>query len=112
MDMMIEQMEDGVTRVTLVGQMDLAGAQQIDTRFSAVSGGSSKVLVDLSEVGFLASMGIRTIVMGAKTISSKGGKMVLFRPNADVEKVLLSSGIDSLVPIAHDLDTAQATLFS
>jgi anti-anti-sigma regulatory factor len=56
-------------------------------------------------------MGIRTIVMGAKTISSKGGKKVLFRRNADVEKVLLSSGIDTLVPIAHDLETAQAKLF-
>jgi len=110
MEMSIDQRDDGVTWVVLSGQMDLAGAQQIDTRFSAVSGGSRKVLVDLSGVGFLASMGIRTLVMGAKTVASKGGKMVLFQPNPEVEKVLVSSGIDTIVSIVHDHDTANAKL--
>ncbi len=106
MEMMIETLADGVMKVNLVGRLDVLGAQQIDLQFSVVSGSQRRVVVDLERVSFLASMGIRTIVMGAKAISAKGGKMALLRPTAEVEKVLTSSGIDTVVPIVHDLDVA------
>jgi anti-anti-sigma regulatory factor len=51
-------------------------------------------------------MGIRTIIMGAKAINLKGGRMVLLRPTPDVEKVLTTTGIDTLISIVHDLDAA------
>ena len=38
------------------------------------------------------------------------GKVVLFGPNESVEKVLKSSGVDTLIPIHHELDTAIAAL--
>ena len=86
--------------------MDLAGAQQIDLRFNAIAGKSHKVIVNFENVNFLASMGIRTLIMAAKTIQLKGGKMVILKPNADVESVLVGSGTDTFIPIYQDLGTA------
>ncbi len=106
MEMTIEALANGVTKVNLLGRLDIAAAQQIDMQFNIVSGSKRKVIVDIEQVSFLASIGIRTIVIGAKTVKSKGGQMVLLKPMPDVEKVLITSGIDTIIPILHDLDSA------
>jgi anti-sigma B factor antagonist len=110
MDMQIESLADGVTKVNLIGRLDILGAQKIDLNFSVVAGGHRKVIVDLEQIQFLASMGIRTLLMGAKAIKSKGGAMALLNPTPDVEKVLIVSGIEAIVPILHDLKAAIAAV--
>jgi anti-anti-sigma regulatory factor len=49
-------------------------------------------------------------VAPARAIKGRGGKIVLFGPNESVEKVLKSSGIDTLIPIHHELQSALAAL--
>jgi anti-sigma B factor antagonist len=110
MEMLIEELEGGVTNVVLRGRLDIAGANTIDLGFSAVSGSRRAIVVDLSEVSFLASLGIRVLVMGAKTVASKGGKIALLSPIKDVETVLTTMRIDSLIPIYHDPATARGAV--
>jgi anti-sigma B factor antagonist len=109
MELLLESLPDGVTRVILNGRLDIQGAEKIDLPFSTLSS-HRKVIVDLSKVTFLASMGIRTIVLTARSVKSKGGAMVLLDPTADVENVLLVSGIDTLIPVVHGMDAAIAAL--
>lgn len=103
----IEQ-ENGVTKLLLTGRMDIEGATAVDMEFNVISGTKRKVIVDLSGVDFMASLGMRTLVTAAKSISGKGGRMVLLDPQANVEKSLKTAGIDSLIPIARDLASATA----
>ena len=110
--MTVETLADGITKVNLAGRLDLLAAQKIDMQFNIVAGSKRKVIVDLEQVSFLASIGIRTIVIGAKTIKSKGGHMVLLKPTPDVEKVLTVSGIDTIITILHDLDSAVSAVSS
>ena len=110
MELRIESLAGDVTKVNLIGRLDIAGAQKIDMQFSVLSGANRRLIVDLQEVSFLASMGIRTLIIGAKTVRSKGGRMVVLNPTADVEKVLVGSGTDTLVPILHDLPAAMAAV--
>jgi anti-anti-sigma factor len=100
--------ENGVTRVLLVGRMDIEGATAVDTKFSVIAGSEKKVIVDMSNVDFLASLGMRTLIISAKSIASKGGRMVLLSPQPGVAKVLTSSGVDTVIPIAADLNSAIA----
>jgi anti-anti-sigma factor len=106
MEMKIENLANGVTKVSMIGRLDIIGAQEIDLHFSVIAGSHRKVIVDLEQVTFLASMGIRTLLMGAKSMKPKGGRMALLKPILDVEKVLISSGTDTVIPITHDLDAA------
>ena len=106
MEMTTENLANNVVRSILAGKLDLAGAQKIDLKFSAVAGNSKRLLVDLEQVSFLASMGIRTLVIGSKAVQSKGGKMAFFKPSADVAQVLTAAGIDSIIPVFQDLDAA------
>jgi stage II sporulation protein AA (anti-sigma F factor antagonist) len=110
MEMSIAAFSDSVTKVVLNGRLDMQGAQQIDLPFSALAGSHRKVIVDLSQVPFMASMGIRTLVLTAKSIKAKGGRLILLDPVGEVEKVLVESGIDTLSPIAHGLDAAIGAL--
>ena len=64
----------------------------------------------MGAVNFLASIGIRTLLLAAKAVSGRGGKMVLVNPDANVTKVLEMAGIDSLIPICRSLDEARTAV--
>ena len=106
MKLSTESLPGDVTKVILEGLLDLAGSQEIDLRFSVVAGANKAVVVDLSAVTFVASIGIRTLLTGAKAVHSRGGKLVLLNPSSAVEKVLRVTGVDTLMPIFHDAEAA------
>jgi anti-anti-sigma factor len=105
-----EDVRPDVTKVALVGRLDIQGAAMIDLKLSIIAGTHKYVILDMSAVPFVASMGIRSLVMCAKTIKSKGGRVVLLQPTEDVQNVLTVSGIDTIIPIVHDLDAAVAAV--
>jgi anti-anti-sigma factor len=110
MQISIEEIDGGVTKVILDGRLDIAGAQDIDLKMNVIAGSKRLVLVDMQKVSFIGSMGLRTLVTPAQAIKGRGGKIVLFAPNEMVEKVLKSSAIDTLIPIHHEFQSAVAAL--
>jgi anti-anti-sigma factor len=106
MKLEIVESDNGVTRLILAGKMDIEGAASVDKEFSDVASSRKKVVVDLADVDFLASLGMRTLVVTAKSIMRRGGRMVLISPQPSVEKALRSSGIDTIIPIASDFNSA------
>lgn len=106
MELRIEQVAAKIVRAIPVGRWDVKGAAEIDLRLSAITATSGAIIIDLAEVTYLASMGMRSIVMGAKAATLRGGKLVLLAPVPNVEEVLTMAGIDQIVPIYHDLGEA------
>jgi anti-anti-sigma factor len=105
-----ESMEGGITRVILDGRLDIQGAAAIDLKMNVLAGSSKFLLVDLTHVSFLGSMGLRSIVVPAQAVRRRGGKVALFGPVPMVEEVLKASNINEIIPIFHDLDAAVAAL--
>jgi anti-anti-sigma factor len=101
-----EELPGGITRVILDGRLDIEGAAAVDLPMNVIAGNRKAVLVDLQKVSFLGSMGLRALVAPARAIKGRGGKVVLFGPNESVEKVLKTSGVDTLIPIFHELQSA------
>ncbi len=102
---------DGVTVLSLSGRMDIAGTQEIEQRFTNLaSSRKGLVAVDLSEVTFLASIGMRTLVSSARALMNRGGAMALVNPQPLVKQALIAAGIDSLIPIFASLDEAGRSL--
>jgi anti-anti-sigma factor len=110
MQLSMEELEGGITKVILDGRLDIAGAQEIDLKMNVIAGTKKAVLVDMQKVTFLGSMGLRTLVAPAQAIKGRGGKMILFAPNEMVENVLKSSNMHTLIPIHHDFQSAMAAL--
>jgi anti-anti-sigma factor len=77
--------EEGVVKVGLVGRLDTPGVDAIETRLTAaVCPRGARTVVDLSEVEFIGSLGLRMLITIARTLSRKNGKMVLYGPQAFV----------------------------
>ena len=104
-------MDNGILKVNLSGRLDVLGAQSIDMKFTALTATQkAHVLVDMSEVSFLASLGMRTLLSSAKALSNRGGHMVLCKPQPNVLDVLDTSGVSSLIPVCNDLEEAKSVL--
>jgi anti-sigma B factor antagonist len=110
MNMVAEPVSPGVIKVILDGRLDIAGAERIDLQFSAIAGAHKGVVVDLAGVSFLASIGIRTLLLGAKSVQRRGGSLVLLNPVENVERVLSVAGMTQLMPIYHDSAAALAAV--
>jgi anti-sigma B factor antagonist len=99
MPMTVMELDNGVTKVVITGRIDIAGAQDIDLPLNVVGGSRRAVVIDLTDVTFMASMGLRGLVMCAKAIHSKRGKVSMFGPRDDVAEVIRTMGIDELIPL-------------
>ena len=91
---------------TLTGRLDIAGAAEIETAFGEAAREARVVVVDLSGVSFLASIGIRLLLANAKALSRRDGHMILYGCDVQVEKVLRSTGVDQLIAIVATREDA------
>jgi len=110
MEMVVEEIDGGVARVILRGRLDTVGADAIDLKFNAIAGSRRAIVVDLSEVEFLASLGIRVLLLGARAVKNKGGKLVILSPGENVTAVLKTARTDTLIPIFADRGDAIAAV--
>jgi len=98
------------TRVVLVGKLDIAGAEKIELPLATVAGARGKIVIDMTGVSFISSIGIRHLVMAANAVASRSGKLVLLAPNPLVTDVLVNAGLEDLLPIVRSEDEARIVL--
>ena len=110
MTLSTESMDGDITRIILNGRLDIQGAQAIDLKMNICAGSARFLLLDMQNVSFLGSMGLRSIVIPAQTVRKRGGKVAIFGPVPMVEEVLRASNINEIIPIFHELDSAVAAL--
>jgi anti-anti-sigma factor len=103
-------MDGGITRVILDGRLDIQGAAAIDLKMNVLSGSHKFLLVDMRNVSFIGSMGIRSLVLPAQAVRRHGGKMAILAPIPIVEEVLKTSNIHEIIPIVPDIEAAAAIL--
>ena len=106
MEMTVKDGPEGATLVDLDGRFDIMGAQQVDARFTTLAESAKALIVDVSKVPFIASLGVRTLMVSAKTLMRRGAYMAVCGATDGVEAVLRSTGFDELVGLHPDVDSA------
>ena len=90
----------GVKKVALSGRLDSAGVDVIETRFSAIIvPQGANAIVDLSDVEYLASLGVRMFISTTRALSWKGKKLVLFGATPAVTEIIETMGFSDVVPV-------------
>jgi len=92
------------------GRVDAQAASSGAVLLPPLDSAKAGVLLDLSAVTFLDSIGLGLIIKLYKATEAAGGKLVLFRPAAGVLQVLRVLKIDRLIPIANDRAEARKIL--
>jgi anti-anti-sigma factor len=106
MDFKVEDRDDGVTVVVLEGSLDFLTANDIDLEFGALASNRDRVLVDLAKVSFMASLGVRTLIKAARTISRRGGNMIAANASDEVKEVLEYTGALNLISLHSNVESA------
>ncbi len=98
------QSTDGTEIIKLVGRLDLQGVGEIEDEFKGIySEATGCLVVDMAEVAFLASLGMRLLMMAAKSLSQRGGSIIVVEPQEVVENALRMSGLDQVIGIVDSL---------
>ncbi len=111
MQISVENDGDGIRRIRLRGRMDIAGTESIELPL-VVETASEKgfVVIDLTGVEFLASVGIGLLLRSIKALRNRGGEAVLLSSVPVVTLVLETTGIPKVVAVVGDIESARQLL--
>lgn len=95
-------------RIAIFGRLDMEGTDSISARvMELVEAPKKGVVIDLSAVRFLASVGIRVLVASAKAVQQRGGKLVVVvAQGSSVSMSLEATGVDAVIPVFTDSEKA------
>jgi len=95
--------------VSLTGRLDARSAPDFEKEAIAAvdaAGGSIHLILDFTNLDYISSAGLRSILVLAKRIAPSGGKVVLCGMSGVVEEVIGVSGFDSFLPVAGSREEA------
>lgn len=97
------------TVITVDGEVDLASSGELDLAIiDALALGTSRLTVDLTQVGFLDSSGLGVIVKGLKRAKESETEFDVIIENDRVLKVFKLTGLDSVINIFPSFTAATA----
>lgn len=104
-----EDVGNNLRRIAISGRLDMPGTDSVASTLEQLVAAPKKgVVVDLSSVQFLASIGIRALITSAKAVQQRGGKMVLVVDGgSSVRMSLEATGVDQLIPVFRNTADAE-----
>jgi anti-anti-sigma factor len=99
--------EKGVPLVSVKGRIDAVTAPDFEKGLSdLIESGEKTVLVNLGELEYISSAGLRSILATAKRLKAENGKMVFTGLKGPVEEVFKISGFYSIFTIFESEEAA------
>jgi len=100
LDVQTELLDGGVHVVHVSGRVDTVTADTLDTSLHAtIEGGATQVVLDLAHVDYMASAGLRSLLVALKAMHAAGGSLLLAAVHPRVQDILKIAGLTSLFTI-------------
>jgi anti-anti-sigma factor len=96
---------DGRAVVVIRGELDLATAPDLDAALQELAEAGKDVVVDLRELAFMDSTGLRVIVAAHARAEAGDHSFVIVRPTpgAPIERILAIAGVESVLELVDDV---------
>jgi anti-anti-sigma factor len=92
--------ENGIRVAAVEGKLSTGASPDLDKFLSAlVEDGAINILLNLEELDYIASTGLRVILATGKKLARIGGKLILCSPNLMVMDVLKMSGFSQMFAV-------------
>jgi anti-anti-sigma factor len=99
------ELESGAGRLTPVGELDIATTPQLEEAAHAIVGrGTRELTIDLRELSFMDSSGLRLLIVLRERATSEGWTLRLLKPAGPVLTILALTGADENLPFVEDPD--------
>lgn len=86
-------------QLSVNGRIDANSSEHFQEEILEAFRKSNTVVVDFAEVSYISSMGIRAVLIGYKTASSKGGKFLIINAEDAIKDVFEVVGLQEMVNI-------------
>ena len=103
----VEEPSPGRAVVAVAGEIDVATAPQVERALDA-AGPEKRVVLDLSECGFIDSSGLRTLLGARSAAEAAGGSLVLVVSDQGLLRVFEVVGLGEVLEIHDSLAGALA----
>jgi anti-anti-sigma factor len=99
-----------VMAVGLKGRLDALSAKAVEERLlRLISAGETRLVIDLGEVGYISSIGLRVLLIAAKRLKTVKGQIAICAMQPPIKKVFDIAGFTALFKIfATREDAVQA----
>jgi anti-sigma B factor antagonist len=89
------------------GRIDTATSDDLEENLiQGIEQGMKNIVLDLTDVPYISSAGLRVLIKGAKKIKPTGGDIVLASPSTNVLEILNLSGFKKIFKIYPDQKTS------
>jgi anti-anti-sigma factor len=93
----------------LAGRMDAESSPEFEKQCQSwISRGITSLVVDLGDLAYVSSMGLRSFMTVGKTLQDKGGKLRICCQTGLVKQVFEITRLDSLFPPHESVEAALA----
>lgn len=104
-------MTTGICVLRPRGRLDSATGPAFDQEIGrSIAGGVNKLLLDMGELQYISSAGLRTVLHAVKQMKSLGGQLVLCSLNEQIKNVFEVSGFTRFLDISPSHEEAMARL--
>ena len=94
-----KQIDGKVLNLSISGHIDATTAPELEKIVGADIAKVEKVNLDFSKVEYISSAGLRVLLSIHKTMSGKGGELLLLNVTSDVKNVLEMTGFLSFLQV-------------
>lgn len=84
--------QDGITVITADGSIDSKTAGEFERTAVAAVQGQHQIIIDLTQVDFLSSAGLRVLLVVYRQIKARSGKVVLVGTSEEIKDVMSDTG--------------------
>ena len=109
MSIRYDDVGEHLRRIAISGRLDMPGTDSVASQLVELTAAPKKgVVVDLSAIKFLASVGIGALIASAKAVQKRGGKMVLVVDDGSTVMMSLeATGVNQLIPVFKNAADAE-----
>jgi anti-sigma B factor antagonist len=105
----LDESHDGILVLALEGRLDNSTAARFDGEFTARLGTApAKIIIDLSNVSFISSAGLRCILQALKKTTAAGGRLAVVASQPSILEIFEISGFRSLLTLCPDRASASS----
>ncbi len=105
----LESSHGDLVVLTLDGRLDHDGAPMLEASVKKhIENGYRSILVDFRGISFLASMGIRALIIPTQTLSKLGGRLGVTGLGESTLAVFETAGLTKVFPVYDTVESAVA----
>jgi anti-sigma B factor antagonist len=101
---------DDITKVQLIGDIDGSSAPAAQAKILPLAGPGARILLDMSQVPYMSSAGLRMLLSTYRQLAGKGGKMVLVGLTEDIQDTMSVTGFLKFFSVCSTVDEGLDTL--